>query len=127
MAYLRKDKHLIESDYSFNEIWGKIPIVIEELGWKIENIDEKNQQIRASTIGGMLSYASLLIIKVWSTSNKKTRIKIASETPVTTITSITDFGRIRERIDLFFQALSIKLDNNKLSSKFTKKVKTKKE
>lgn len=127
MAYLRKDKHLIESDYSFNEIWGKIPIVIEELGWKIENIDEKNQQIRASTIGGMLSYASLLIIKVWSTSNKKTRIKIASKTPVTTITSITDFGRIRERIDHFFQALSIKLDNNKLSRKSTKKVKTKKE
>lgn len=127
MAYLRKDKHLIESDYSFNEIWEKIPIIIEELGWKLENIDEKNQKIRVSTIGGMLSYASLLIIKVWATNNKKTRIKIDSETPVTTITSITDFGRIRERIDLFFQALSIKLGHKKLSKKSTKKVKTKKE
>jgi hypothetical protein len=117
MAYLRKDKHLIESDYSFPEIWEEIPIVIEEIGWKLGNIDEKNQQIRASTIGGMLSYASLLVIKVWSTNNKKTRIEINSETPVTTITSITDFGRIRQRVDLFFEALSIKLDNKKISKK----------
>ena len=113
MAYLRKEKHLVESDYSFNEIWEKIPLVIEELGWKLENIDEKNQQIKVSTIGGMLSYASLFIIKVWSIDNQKTRIMIDSETPVTTITAMTDFGRIKERIEIFFDILSKKLNNKK--------------
>lgn len=114
MAYLRKEKHLVESDYSVKEIWEKIPKVIEELGWKLENIDEKTQQIQAKTIGGMLSYASVIIIKVWSTDSKKTRIKINSETPVTTITSITDFGRTKERIDIFFEILSKKLENKKI-------------
>ena len=121
MAYLRKEKHLVESDYSFNEIWEKIPLVIEELGWKLENIDEKNQQIKVSTIGGMLSYASLFIIKVWSIDNQKTRIMIDSETPVTTITAMTDFGRIKERIEIFFDILSKKLNNKKTFISFLDK------
>lgn len=125
MAYLRKEKQLFESDYSLSEIWEKIPKVIEELGWKIESIDKKNQQLKVNTIGGLLSYASSLIIQVWSNENQKTRIKINSETPVTTITALTDFGRIRERIEIFFEVLSKKLANEtpKLNGKNNKKKK----
>jgi hypothetical protein len=125
MAYLRKEKLLFESDFSLSEIWEKIPKVIGELGWKIESIDEKNQQLKVITIGGLLSYPSSLIVQVWSEKNKVTRIKIDSKTPVTTITALTDFGRIRERIELFFDALSKKL-TNKTSKSNTKKSKIKK-
>jgi hypothetical protein len=40
---------------------------------------------------------------------KTARVKVTAETPVTTITSIADFGRTRDRIDHLFEALAKQL------------------
>ena len=113
MAYLRKEKHVVEIDYPITLIWKEIPKVIKKLGWKLENTNKKKHQIKANTIAGLLSYASMLIITVWTVDEQTTRVKIDAETPVTTITSLADFGRIRDRIELFFEALSKQLSDDK--------------
>jgi hypothetical protein len=113
MAYLRKEKHVVEIDYPIAIIWKEIPKVIKNLGWKLEKTDKEKHQIKANTIAGLLSYASMLIITVWTVDEQTTRVKIIAETPVTTITSLADFGRIRDRIELFFEALSKQLSDDK--------------
>lgn len=115
MAYLRKEKHIVEIDYSINKIWMEIPNVLKKLDWKLEKTNKKIHQINVNTNASLLSYASMLIITVWAVDNKTTRVKINAETPVTTITSLADFGRIRDRIELFFEALSKQLSDNKKS------------
>jgi hypothetical protein len=47
---------------------------------------------------------------------KTARFKVKAETPVTTVTAMADFGRTRDRIDLFFEALA-----KQLREKTTKK------
>jgi hypothetical protein len=56
-----------------------------------------------------MSYPSVLIIDGAAVDKKTSRVKVTAETPVTTITSIADFGRTRERIDQFFEALAKQL------------------
>jgi hypothetical protein len=46
---------------------------------------------------------------------KTSRVTVKAETPVTTITSIADFGRTKERIQLFFEALAARLNSRKKS------------
>jgi hypothetical protein len=43
---------------------------------------------------------------------KTARVTVTAETPVTTITSIFDFGRTRDRIELFFEALAKQLTSH---------------
>jgi hypothetical protein len=62
-----------------------------------------------------MSYPSVLIIDGGAVDEKTARVKVTAETPVTTITSVADFGRTRDRIDQFFEALA-----KQLSKKTTK-------
>jgi hypothetical protein len=117
MAYLRKEKHVVEIDYPLIKVWKGIPKVLEKLNWKLEKKDKKTHQIKANTQAGLLSYASMLFITVWTVDEKTTRVKINAETPVTTITSLADFGRIRDRIELFFETLSKQLVIDKETNK----------
>lgn len=117
MAYLRKEKHVVEIDYPLIKVWKGIPKVLAKLNWKLEKKDKKTHQIKANTHAGLLSYASMLFITVWAVDEKTTRVKINAETPVTTITSLADFGRIRDRIELFFKALSKQLIIDKETNK----------
>jgi hypothetical protein len=42
-----------------------------------------------------------------------TRISINAETPVTTITSLADFGRTRDRVEIFIEALAKQMEKKK--------------
>jgi hypothetical protein len=116
LAYLRKEKHIVEIDYTITKIWKEIPNVLKKLEWKLEKTNNKSHQINVNTNASLLSYASMLLITVWAVDKKTTRVKIKAETPVTTITSLADFGRIRDRIELFFEALSNQLSDNKTNN-----------
>ena len=112
VAYLRKEKETVEVDYSLEKIWVAIPKTIASLGWIIEEIDDKLNQIKVKTKGSFLSYPSVFRIKAIAINKKTMQLTVIAETPVTTITSIADFGRTRHRIDLFFQALANQLTVN---------------
>ena len=60
-----------------------------------------------------MSYPSMLIMDAVEVDKKTVRFKVTAETPVTTITSIADFGRTRDRIDIFFEALTKQLTSKK--------------
>jgi hypothetical protein len=53
-----------------------------------------------------MSYPSTLKIDLSAVNEKTTRMIIAAETPVTTITSVADYGRTRERIEQFVTTLA---------------------
>lgn len=120
MAYLRKEKHVVEIDYPLIKVWEGIPKVITTLDWKLEEIDNKTHQLKVNTQAGLLAYGSTLNIEVWIIDENTTRIRINAETPVTTITALADFGRIRDRIELFFEVLAKELNENKENSKKNK-------
>jgi hypothetical protein len=115
MAYLRKEDELVEIDYSLDKVWAAILKTLERLEWTVEETDEIKHNIKAKTKGGFMSYPSVLIIKAIMLDEKITRCKIEAETPVTTITALADFGRTRERINLFFKVLAKQLTNKKSS------------
>ena len=117
MAYLRKEKQVVEIDYPLFIVWEGIPKVITKLDWKLEEIDNKTHLLKVNTQAGLLSYGSTLNIEVWVVDENTTRVRINAETPVTTITALADFGRIRDRIELFFEALAKQLNENKEPSK----------
>lgn len=111
MAYLRSEKETIEVSYNINKIWETIPKALEKLEWKISEIDENKHQIKLKTTGAFLSYSSDLFIDLSRVDEKTTRMTVKAETPVTTITSVLDFGRTRDRIELFIGILAQLLDN----------------
>jgi len=113
LAYLRKKEHVVESDYSITKVWNGTLKVLAKLKWTIVKKDKRTYEIETITNSGFLSYPSKLFIKIWVVDKKTTRIKVNVETPVTTITSVVDFGRIDDRIELFFEALSIHLKKKK--------------
>jgi len=115
MAYLRKEDEIVEIDYSLDKVWVAILKTLERLEWTVEETDQIKHYIKAKTKGGFMSYPSLLIIKAVAVNKKITRCKIEAETPVTTITTLADFGRTRERINLFFVVLKNQLTNKKNS------------
>jgi len=109
MAYLRKEKEMVEIDYSLKKVWTAIPKVLKSLEWNIEEIDDAAHHVNAKTKAAFMSWDSTLLIDALSVGNNTTRVSVAAETPVTTITSIVDFGRTRQRIDLFFTELAKQL------------------
>ena len=115
LAYLRKEKETFEIDYPISKIWAAIPKALASLEWKIEDIDDATHHAKAKTKGGFMSYGSVLIIDAVPVDKKTARVTAIAETPVTTITSIADFGRTRDRVDQFFEALA-----KQLSKKTTK-------
>jgi hypothetical protein len=115
MAYLRKEKETVEIDYSLGEVWTVIPEVLASLEWKIEQIDDSAHHAKVKTKAGFMSYASTLAIDGAPVDEKKCRITVQGETPVTTITAVADFGRTSDRIHLFFKTLAKRLNSAKKS------------
>ena len=106
MAYLRKENETVEIDYSLTRVWAAVPKALASLEWTIEETDDTIYHIKSKTKGGFMSYPSVLKIDGVALDEKTARVKVTAETPVTTITSIADFGRTRDRIERFFEALS---------------------
>lgn len=106
MAYLKEQKDKIEVSYPLNAIWGAIPKAIEKLDWKIIETDEATHHITVKTKGGFMSYPSNLKIDLVAVDEKTTQMSVIAETPVTTITSIADYGRNDERIGKFVTTLA---------------------
>jgi hypothetical protein len=105
MAYLRKEKEIVEMDYPIEKVWLAISESITSLEWKIEEIEEANHRVKAKTKQTILAYGSTLSIEAASVNEKTTRISVSAETPTTTVTALLDFGRTRERIDSFLATL----------------------
>ena|SRR5665647_3619251 len=113
MAYLREEKENLEVLYSLKAIWEAIPKVVDSLNWKIEEVDEATHHLKVKTKGGFISYPSMIRIDFSVIDEKTTRMIVASETPVTTITAVADYGRTRERVDQFVVALAKLMESNK--------------
>ena len=106
MAYLREDKESMEVSYPVESIWQAIPKAIAQLEWTIEETDENTHHLKIKTKGAFLSYGSTMKVDLTAINEKTTKMSINAETPVTTITSMADYGRTRERIDAFVGTLA---------------------
>ena len=106
MAYSREEKENLEVSYPINAIWEAIPKAIAKLEWKIQETNEETHHLKVKTKGAFMSYPSTLKIDLAAVDEKTTRMSIVMETPVTTITSVADFGRTRERIEQFVTTLA---------------------
>lgn len=109
MAYLRKEKETVEIDCSLNKVWTAISKVLTSLEWNIEKIDDKVHHVKAKTKTGLMAWSSVLLIDAVPVDKNATRVSIAAETPVTTVSAVVDFGRARQRIALFFTELAKQL------------------
>jgi len=106
MAYLKEQKDKIEISYSLEAIWTAIPEAIKKLDWKIQETDEAIHHLTIKTKGGFMSYPSNLKIDLVAVDEKTTQMSVLAETPVTTITSMADYGRNDERIGKFVTTLA---------------------
>ena len=106
MAYLREEKEKLEVSYPLNAVWEAIPKAIAKLEWTIQETNEETHRLKIKTKGAFLSYPSKLIVNLSKVDEKTTQMSIAAETPVTTITSVADYGRTRERIEVFVATLA---------------------
>lgn len=109
LAYLRKEKKTVEIAYSLNKVWTTIPKVLTSLEWNMEQIDDTTHHVKAKTKPGLMSWSSVILINAVSIGKKRARVSVSTETPVTTITAMIDFGGARQRIDLFFEELKKQL------------------
>jgi hypothetical protein len=105
MAYLRDEKEKLEVSYPLEKIWAAIPETTNILEWTIEEKDDTAHKARIKTKGGFLAYNSILYLEASSVDENTTQMSIYAETPVTTITSIVDFGRTRDRVGQFIETL----------------------
>ena len=106
MAYLRNEKETVEVDYSLEKIWTAIPEAVKALEWTIQEKDDKSHKMKVKTKGGFMAYGSSMEVEVKPVDENTTRILLNAETPVTTITSIIDFGRTRDRMGQFIEILA---------------------
>jgi len=106
MAYLRRGKQELEVDFQLGSIWEAIPKAVAELDWKIEEKDETTHRLTIRTKDNFMSYGSTLKIELAQVNEKTTYVAIDAETPVTTITSVLDYGQTYQRIDLFVLTLA---------------------
>ncbi|MGO8805668.1 MAG: hypothetical protein ACLQO7_03545 [Candidatus Bathyarchaeia archaeon] len=106
LAYLRDGKQDLEVDFPLESIWDAIPKAVAKLDWKIQEKDETTHHLTIRTNGSFLSYGSTLKIKLAKENEKTTYVAIDAETPVTTITSVFDYGQAYERINLFVITLA---------------------
>ena len=113
MAYLRDEKESFEIDYPLEMLWEALPKVVKALEWKIEERDDTNHKVKLKTKSGFMSYSSTLNVEVNSVDENTSRMSIKAETPVTTITSIADLGRTRDRVEIFIEALAKQMEKKK--------------
>jgi hypothetical protein len=109
MAYLRKEKETVEIAYSLNRVWTAISKALTSLEWNIEQIDDAAHHVKAKTKSGLMSWGSVFLIDAVPVDKNTTRVSVVAETPVTTITAMVEFGRTRQRINLFFIELEKQL------------------
>ncbi len=109
MAYLRKEKETVEIDFPLGKVWVAIPGVLAGLEWTVAKTDEVAHRVSVKTKGGFLSYGSSLTIDVVAVGERVCRVSVEAETPVTTITSVADFGGTKRRIEVFLEALAVAL------------------
>jgi len=109
MAYLREEKETVEMDYSLNKVWIAIKKVLAGLDWNTEQIDETAHHLEAKTKAGFMSWGSVFLIDAVPVDENTTRVSVAGETPVTTVTAIVDFGQGKRRINLFLMELAKQL------------------
>jgi len=109
MAYLRKEKETVEIACSLNKVWTAIPKVLTNLEWNIDQIDDATHHVKAKTKSGLMSWGSVLLIDALAVDRNTTRVSVAAETPVTTITAMIEFGRTKQRINIFFAELEKQL------------------
>jgi len=109
MAYLQKEKETVEIPYPLGRVWEAISKALTSLEWKVEEIDDMKHHVKVKTKAGFMSYSSVLVIDAVFVDEKTTRVSVVAETPVTTITSLTDFGRARDRVELFIKDLAKQL------------------
>ena len=105
MAYTREGKQTFEVSYPLQTIWEALPKVITKLGWNTLEVDEVKHHAKIKTKGAVLSYASEMQIDLETLTEKTTKMTVTAETPVTTITSMADYGRTGERINVLIAAL----------------------
>jgi hypothetical protein len=113
MAYLRNENENIEIDYPLETIWAAIPEATKILEWKIEEKDDGSHKAKVKTKGGFMAYSSTLTLELTPVDEKTTRMGISAETPVTTITSVIDFGRTRDRMGQFIEILAKLMEKKK--------------
>jgi len=113
MAYLREEKEKLEVSYPIKKLWDNIPRTLEKLKWTAEETEEAKFHLKVKTKGAFLSYSSTMMIDLTIVDENTTKMAIAAETPVTTITSIADYGRTRERIDIFVTTLAKQMEGEK--------------
>lgn len=106
MAYTREETEHVEVAYPIEQLWEDIPKAITQLEWAIQESNKDQNYIIVKTKGAILSYPSSMKITLNPVDDKTTRMLIAGETPVTTITSVFDIGRTRERIERFIITLA---------------------
>jgi hypothetical protein len=124
MAYLRNEKENLEVSYPLKKIWAAIPETAKILEWTIEEQDDTAHKAKIKTKCGFLAYNSILYVEASPVDENTTRMSLYAETPVTTITSIIDFGRTRDRIGQFIETLGKlmeKKDKQETSNELAKK------
>lgn len=126
MAYLREDKEKIEIDYPLEKVWVALPDVVKGLEWKTLEKDDNAHKMKVKTKKGFIAYGSDLTILVTAVDEQTTQVTINGETPVTTITSMADFGRTRDRIEMFIEGLALIIDRSVNRDKAEEKDKGKK-
>jgi len=109
MAYLRKENEIVEMDYPLDKVWQAIQKAITTLAWTIEESDDAKHNLKIKTRGAIMGYSSVLSVNAFAVAEGTTRVSVSAETPVTTLTSIADFGRTKERLNSFLAALSKEL------------------
>lgn len=109
MAYLRKAKETYEIDYPLDEVWNAIPKTLSNLKWEVQEEDDIEHRMTVKTDASFMLFSSILRIDAVSSGEEASQVTVAAETPVTTITSIAEFGRARKRVDMFFEALAAQL------------------
>jgi hypothetical protein len=110
MAYLRKENETVEIDYSLGTVWSGVQKALAKLEWVVEEKDETAHHARVKTKAGPMSFSSVLLIDVVSVGENTTRVSVAAETPVTTITAIVDFRQGKRRILTFFEEVAKELN-----------------
>ncbi|NLD66443.1 MAG: hypothetical protein GX648_07725 [Crenarchaeota archaeon] len=113
MAYLRDEKEKLEIDFSLGKVWAAISKAVKELEWTIQEQNNSDYKLKIKTKPGFLAYSSIFHIEVNSVDENKTHMTVYAETPVTTITAMADFGRTRDRIDRFIEALAKQMNKEK--------------
>ena len=110
MAYLRSEKETVEMDYPLAKVWDAVHKAVAQLEWTEEETNDAKQRVTAKTKGAIMAYASTVTVEAKVVSQKTTRVTVSAETPVTTLTAIVDFGRTKERVQVFLAALAEQLN-----------------